>query len=432
MFVSSSNEPSRVGPRRADAARVRAHNTSVILHHAWEEGEISRVELARRSGLARSTVSGIVAELVDIEVLNESHVARSSGGRPPIVLQFDGDHYRLLGIDFGATHVSVALTDLRGGVLAWRSRLHPVQKDPEGTLGLALVLVGQVLGEAGAGLDDVVGIGLGVPSPVDHDDPDHLSERILPAWETVRPGSWLSRRLDLPVFVENDANLGALAEAWLGAGRTHPSLAFIKLGTGVGAGLVVNGEVFRGAHGFAGEIGHTAIDSTGPRCACGLHGCLQVLVGSEAILTGVQERIDAGASTALASRGPLTLQALALAAVEGDALARDAVAEAGRYLGIAVANLFNLMNPSLVVLGGSLSAAGDLLLEPLRDAIRARALWASIAQADVLVGTLGEQTAALGAATLVLRAALANPTMFTDRYRARAAGTESTARAAHT
>ncbi len=415
-----------------DATQVHAHNTSVILHLAWEAGEISRANLARESGLAPSTISAIVAELLDMELLSESHIARSNGGRPPIVLRFDDDRFQILGVDLGATHVSVALTNLRGRTLAWRSRDHAVRADPQGTLALVVDLVREVLAGVGADLGRVVGLGLGVPSPVEIDDPDHLSELILPAWNGVRPGEWLASRLDLPVFLENDANLCALAEAWHGAGRGLDTLAYIKVGTGVGAGLVVGGEVFRGAHGFAGEIGHTAIDSSGPPCACGLRGCLQAMVGSQAIVERIQQSLDAAPSSLLTGLEPLTLVAVSRAAHAGDPLAVEAVAEAGRYLGIAVANLFNLVNPSRVLLGGGLTAAGDLLLEPLRAALRERALWASIAQADVRLGELGDRAAALGAATLVLRAAMADPVMFTTRLRAHGARPHSQPRPAQT
>jgi predicted NBD/HSP70 family sugar kinase len=410
LFRSSKKRMSSPSPERATGARMRSHNVSMLLHLAWSEGEISRIDLARQSG---STVSKIVGELLEMGLVRESHSARTAGGRPPIVLRFDDDRYQLIGVDLGATHVSVALTNLRGVVLAWRSVPHPVQADPHGTLRRVLELVHETLAEVGVGLEGVMGLGLGVPSPVDPEDPDRLSERILPAWDGVRPATFLEEELGIPVFMENDANVSALAEAWLGAGREVGTLAFIKLGTGVGAGLFVDGEVIRGANGFAGEIGHTAIDSSGPRCTCGLRGCLQAMVGSAAILDRVRVLLGEMPGSTL-EPSQLSLVEVGRAARRGDPAASEAVRETARSLGIAIANLFNLVNPSLVVLGGGLTVAGETLLDPLRHAIRERALWAAIARAEVVIGELGERTAALGATILVLRAALADPSMFID------------------
>ncbi len=415
LFRTPKKITDHAGQRRADNTRMRDHNTTLLLQMAWWAGEISRIDLSRRSGLAPSTVSSIVGRLLDQGLLHESHAKRTRGGRPPIVLRFDDDRFQLLGIDMGATHVSVALTNLRGRVLAWRSSPHAMQPDPAGTLALIEEQVAAVLDEHGSTLASVVGAGLAVPSPVDSQDPDGLSERILPAWAGIRPAASLRERLGIPVFIGNDANLCALAEAWLGSGREADTLAFIKLGTGIGAGLIVEGEMLRGANGFAGEIGHTAIDSSGPTCECGLKGCLQAMVGSAAIQQRVRLGLEQGQDSALAEIDHPSLKAIALAAAAGDPLATAAVAEAGRHLGTAIANLFNLVNPSLVLLGGGLTAAGDTLLDPLREAIRARTLWASLANADIAIGGLGDRTAALGAATLVLRAALADPAIFTER-----------------
>lgn len=392
---------------------MRDHNTSLVLELAWKAGEISRIDLARESGLAPSTVSKIVGNLLDMKIIRESHVTRTAGGRPPMVLTFDERRHLILGIDLGATHVTVVLTNLRGAVLAWRTRLHDVRGDPDGSLILAREQALEVVAEVGSSMEAVVGVGLGVPSPIDLADPDQVSARILPAWANVRPGAWLAQELGLSVLVDNDANLAALAEAWLGAGRGVSTLAYIKVGTGIGAGLIVEGELLRGANGFAGEIGHTAIDSSGPPCECGLHGCLQAMVGSASVLHHVDSLLQAGRPSVVAGLKPLTLAGVATAAAEGDPVAIEVVEACGRHLGVAIANLFNLINPSLVLLGGGLTAAGDHLLRPLREAIGTRALWASLAQAEVSISALGPQATALGAATLVLRAALADPSMFT-------------------
>ena len=384
-----------------EAKNLRERNTQLLLSIVWEAREISRVDLARRSGLARSTVSVIVQELLRRDLVRTSHLAKSRGGRPPIVLRFNDDRYRILGVDLGASHATVCSVNLRGRVLAEETRAFDVQGDPDGALDLVVDLVERVTA-ATPEPQDLIGVGLGVPSPLDSAHPENLSERILPQWRGRRPRVELEARLGTPVFMDNDANLGALAEHQWARGASVPSLAYIKVSTGVGSGLILDGRVFSGATGIAGEIGHTAIDASGPPCRCGLSGCLEAMVGAGSLTRRLSELTGEDAS----NLGP---EDIARAAREGDPRCTQVVQEAGRYLGIAIANLVNLVNPAEVVLGGSLTDAGDLLLDPLHEAVRERALFASVEQAQVRVGTLGHRAVALGAATQVLQSFLADP-----------------------
>jgi predicted NBD/HSP70 family sugar kinase len=229
-----------------------------------------------------------------------------------------------------------------------------------------------------------------------------------------RPALEIETRWNLPVFIDNDANLGALAEHWWGAARDVDCATYIKVATGVGAGHIVDGRLFRGANGIAGEIGHTAVAGTaGHRCRCGLRGCLEAEVGSFALVHRAQERLPLYPDSTLAGIEPLELGHIVDAANQGDALATELVAEAGRYLGVAVANLVNLMNPARVVIGGRLANADSLLLAPLIHTMASRALASSVERTDVRLAELGVDHIAIGAATLVLEAALASPNAFT-------------------
>lgn len=401
MFVRSTDKQSRLPRHRADASRLRSHNATLLLNLIWREEQASRADLARLSGLSRSTVSGIVTQLIGSGLVLESHVAPSNGGRPPIALRTADERFHLVGVELGASHITVARTDLRGRILETEHVDHPVQDDPDGAIEAMGTLVEKVIAAA----PSVVAIGLAVPSPLDPKRPGRLSERILPAWAGWRPAELLGSRTGLPVFMDNDANLGALAEHWWGAGQGVGEFAYLKLGTGVGAGLIIDGEIYRGAFGIAGEIGHTAIDPNGPLCRCGLPGCLEAMVGAQSLVARAEQTLEHEVSD---------LTDLLGAAEAGDVGAQALVAEAGRYLGIAVANLINLVNPGMVVLGGSLPSAGALLFDPLRDAMQARALSTSWESAEVRSSLLGREAVALGAATLVLQAALADPTLFSQ------------------
>jgi predicted NBD/HSP70 family sugar kinase len=233
----------------------------------------------------------------------------------------------------------------------------------------------------------------------------------LPAW---RGRDWLGDlevRYGVPVRVDNDANLGALAERWWGAGLGVDDFVYLKVATGIGAGQIVRGEIYRGATGIAGEVGHLVIDPLGPPCPCGLDGCLTTLVGSRALVQRVATLMREHPESTLAGE-KVTVDAIVNAALAGDPVARQVVHEAAEHLGIAVAGMVSMLNPALVIVGGGLSRVGDLLLDPLRDVIGRRSSITSVAGTEVRAGDLGEQTTALGAATLVLQAALDNPRLF--------------------
>ncbi|MBD3337289.1 MAG: ROK family protein [Candidatus Eisenbacteria bacterium] len=365
---------------------------------------MSRAEIVQHEKLSRSTVSEVVGELLPTGLIAEVGIGKSSGGRRPIILEFCDAAAVILGVEMGATHVTVVLTDLRGRVLAWRTRQHPVRSDPKGTRKLISNLCDDCLGEA-ASERPLIGIGMAVPSPVDPGRPDGLSEVVLPAWRGRIGLADLADRLGGILMVDNDANLGALAEHWWGAGRGIDDLAYIKVATGLGCGYVINGEIYRGSTGVAGEIGHLAIAPQGKECICGLRGCLATLIGSQALVERTAELLAANPGSVLAGR-TLTIRDIEDAALNGDALACQVVTEASEHLGVAVAGLLNLMNPAMVILGGDLARLGELVLAPIRETVRRRTLVSQVTAAELTTSRLGTQSIAVGAATLVLKEAL--------------------------
>lgn len=392
-----------------DASLIREAHRRLVIRLLWSEGRISRAELARKTGLSRSTISGIANELLATDLVRELGVGSSRGGRRPIVLGFNGGARLAIGVDMGASHVAVALADLNGGVRVWRHRYHPVRQDPAGTIALIHRLIYDVLAEEPDSATRVIGIGLAVPSPVIPSEPNRLPPLILPDWVGYDIIAALGKEHNLPVFADNDANLGALAELRWGVGRGRDNLAFIKLATGIGAGLIINGAVYRGSNGIAGELAHTSVDHSGPKCGCGQLGCLVLLVGSEALIANARARAHRRAATEPRSRlvdADLTTDALVGAALAGDTVAVQTIAEAGERIGIGVANLINVVDPGLVVLGGELTRAGPILLDPIVETVRGRALSMSAARPEIVTTRLGDRDIALGAATQVIDAAL--------------------------
>ncbi|TNF38213.1 MAG: ROK family transcriptional regulator [Deltaproteobacteria bacterium] len=391
---------------------MRSHNASVLANLAWSRSEgISRAELARDSGLSASTVSAIVSDLMAANLLTSGHVAPSKGGRPPVILQFNTQRNYIVGVEMGASHIGAVICDLRGDIRWYDETEIDVSDDPAGTLRAIGELI-EVARRRPEASGDLLGLGIAVPSPVDALTPDRLSPRLLPAWAEVRLAAQLHHRIGVRVFMDNDANCGALAEAQIGAGVDVPDFTYIKVATGVGAGHIVQRQPYRGFSGIAGEIGHTTVDPNGRPCRCGLRGCLEAEIGSGAIVEKASEAIAAGRVSALAELPSLTLADIVAAGHDGDTLAIELIAEAGNHLAVGVANLLNLMNPARVIIGGRLAAAGDLLLGPLRHIVGVRALWTSVERADVVISPLGDSQIAAGAATLVLRAALADLSHF--------------------
>jgi len=252
----------------------------------WQERRISRAEIARRADLSRSTVSEIVSEILPMGLVSEIGEGPSAGGRRPILLEFRDDAFVILGVEMGASHVAVALTDLRGKVLYSESVDQPVRTDPEGTRSVIDRLCETCLEQTDRPL---LGIGVAAPCPIDPSNPDELSPVVLPDWNGHLGLEPLAEKHGVPLMVDNDANLGALAEQWWGLGRDFDDMAYIKVATGIGSGHVIGGEIYRGATGVAGEIGHTSVDPKGKACICGLRGCLVTLVGGAALIERVKE-----------------------------------------------------------------------------------------------------------------------------------------------
>ncbi|MEV8627798.1 ROK family transcriptional regulator [Streptomyces sp. NBC_01268] len=353
-------------------------------------GSLTQAEIARATGLSAATVSNIVRELKDggtVEV-----TPTSAGGRRARSVSLSGDAGIVIGVDFGHTHLRVAVGNLAHQVLA--EEAEPLDVDASAAEGFdrAEQLVTRLIAATGIGRDKVVGVGLGVPGPIDVSSGTLGSTSILPGWSGINPADELSARLGVPVHVDNDANLGALGELVWGSGRGVKDLAYIKVASGVGAGLVIDGRVYRGPGGTAGEIGHITLDESGPVCRCGNRGCLETFTAARYVLPLLQS-----------SHGPdLTMERVVQLAREGDPGCRRVIADVGRHIGSGIANLCNLLNPSRVILGGDLAEAGELVLAPIRDSVSRYAIPSAARQLSLAQGALGGRAEVLGALALVL------------------------------
>ena len=375
-------------------AWLRDRNRQRVMEILRVQGQISQADIARATGLSRTTVSSLIAELKEAGLVLDvdAKPGPARGGRPGVQLVLRDPSQVVAGIDFGHSHVGIAIADLAHNVLAERVFELDVNRQAVQALDCAARMFIEVLDDSGIDRQAVLGAGIGIPGPVDRARGTAGSSTILPGWVGLRIASEMEERLGVPVQIENDANMGALAELTWGAGRDCANFAYVKAATGIGAGIVIDGRLLRGATGTAGEIGHTTLDEAGPLCYCGNRGCLETVASGPAIVELV---------------GPvegerLTLSRVVERAAAGDVRCRRAVADAGREIGVAVAGLCNLINPERVIIGGLLSRAGEVLMGPLRESIRRHAVQAAAEALDVRAAVFVERAELLGSVALAL------------------------------
>ncbi|SDX12147.1 glucokinase [Arthrobacter sp. cf158] len=351
----------------------------------------TRAELAVTTGLARSTVASRIDALISSGLVGPAGEASSSGGRPPSRFAFNPAARVVLAVDVGATHVIVAVTDLGGSILAERRLAQEVADGPEVVLGRVVAAGRELLAEAGRELGDLAGMGIGLPGPVEHDTGRPVKPPIMPGWDGFDVVTYVQRSLPVPVLVDNDVNIMALGERtayW----PDHDNFLFIKVATGIGAGIISSGELQRGANGTAGDLGHVRV----PRgddvlCRCGNHGCLEALASGPAVARQLQSQgLDA-------STGADVLRLVG----EGNLQAIQALRQAGRDVGDVLATVVNLLNPSMIIIGGSVGEAGEHLVAGIREVVYRRSLPLATTHLRIGISMAGDRAAILGASQMV-------------------------------
>jgi predicted NBD/HSP70 family sugar kinase len=376
---------------------LRARNRARALAVLGRRGAASQADIVRETGLSRTTVSSLVAELLtDGLVIERADSERQSpspsGGRPATLLSLEPSSGGFVGIDFGREVVRVAVADRAGELLVdARSDRLEVANEADEALAIAEAMVRRSLREADVLPDRVLGAGVAVSAPVRSDSPGFASGVIFPGWAEINVAEFLRGRLDVPVHVGNDANLGALAEATFGAGRGKRNLFYVMLSEGIGGGVIVDGRIYLGRAGAAGELGHIVVDPEGQVCRCGNRGCLATVAGGAALTAALRQ-----------IRGPhMTVDELIGLSNEGDPGAARLIADAGQAVGRVLAGTCGVLDPELVIIGGELAPAGRPLLESVTASLER---WISPATGHypVALGELGAKAEVLGAVALAM------------------------------
>ena len=380
---------------KVDSRAMREVNRSIVLDIIRRGGRVSRTDLARRSTLTKPTVSAIVEDLLARGIVQEVGFGKTvaSGGRRARLLEFNDASAAYLGVCFGVTTTTVGLADARGEV-RFRRAVPTLHGDPQAMVATVAGLAGEVCEEAGFPREKLQTVGVTVPGMVNADT-GHIAFAPNLSWADVPLRDLVTSALGVPVVVNNVTSAGALAEARVGVAKGVRSFVWAYVGSGVGAGIVLDGHVFSGRHGFSGEIGHCAIVAEGPLCSCGMRGCLETLVSGRAVVRAAEAALEGGEASALRGVAPLDVLAIAAAARSGDALAQRIFANVGEHLGVGVSYLVNILDPELVVLGGSLLEAGDLVLDGTRASMARHSLKGS--GIPVVVSALGDDAGLIGA-----------------------------------
>jgi glucokinase-like ROK family protein len=389
-------------------AQLSANELGALEAVFWLHGP-SRDALSQRLAFSRTHANTLVAGLVDAGWLDRSGQRESSGGRRAETLRLHPSLGVLLCADLGATSIEVAVLSLELQVLARHGEAIDVRSGPGLVLSRIRALMREMLARCRLGPRDVLAIGLGVPGPVDFATGQLVEPPLMPGWDSFSIRDDLGAEYDAPVWVDNDVNLMALAELWR-LQRGLQNFLVVKVGTGIGCGVVCHGEVYRGANGSAGDVGHICVDPAGPRCHCGNVGCVETLAGGPAIARDATAAAQAGLSPMLAERlageGQLTPEDVGRASRAGDAAANQIVQRAGTAIGQMLASVVNFFNPSHIFVGGGLTRIGPLFLASLRQCVYQRSLALSTRHLEVGYAPLGDAGGLIGAGVLAMQEVL--------------------------
>lgn len=376
-------------------AALRAANRARVVQ-ALRGSPVTQSELAERTGLAHATVSNIVRELRERGAVSTAPTVHQ-GRRASLVTLERAEGPTVVGVDFGRQHVRIAVATDDPVVLIEDEVVLPVGHHAGDSLAIAAARLEVMLHGAGLDRADIAATCVGVPCPVDLRTGSILGHTILPEWDGVTRDR-IGEAFGMPVELANDADLGAIAERTFGPYADVDDLIFVKIGTGIGCGLVLGGRLHRGAFGIAGELGHVQVEPGGTLCICGSRGCLETLASVRVMAQSLSEAFGRPIAT-----GDIVRQAIA-----GDLATRRVVAESGGAIGHSIANLSNLLAPAVIVVGGPLAEVGELLLEPVRDGFSRFALHALVASTKIVGSSLGARAEVLGAVTLARQTVLAN------------------------
>jgi len=392
--------------RRGNRQLIKELNRTFVVNTILKYEPISRTKIAELTELSLSTVSNIVASLIEKGLVQETGEDKSKGGRKPIMLELNPRIGLAIGIKIGLDGIVAALVNLKGTVLYQISRSIPPKKDKKNVIKSIVEVIRNLVKEARIDFGHVIGCGIGVSGLVDSSCGALIYSAIL-GWKNIQFKKLLEKEFNIPVFVDKDVNALALGERRYGAARGINNFVCITIGTGIGAGIILNGEIYHGNSGGAGELGHTIIDKNGPLCYCGKHGCLETFSSESFIIKEAKKALIKGEKTLIKNLlnnndlDNLSVSTIIEAAYKGDTIAKNIFEQAGKNLGIGISNFINIVDPEMILMEGRGMEAGEFILRPMQKAIKEN----SLLKKDIKIfsSRLGKKGWVIGAAELVLK-----------------------------
>jgi glucokinase-like ROK family protein len=400
--TSTKKRPRLTAPILVNSAEVE------VIRALRRQGRISRTEISNITGWSKAKASHEIRGLVDKGYLVEVGEGTSQGGRKPRLLRINNQLGYIAGIDIGATSLDIALADVTGLILQRCSEATDVHFKPESVLGRCSELLLELIQAQGATSDQILGIGVGVPGPVDFARGVLVAPPLMPEWENFLIRDFFKKTFPSAfVVVDNDVNIMALGEQRAGDGTGVDHFIFIKIGTGIGAGIISNGKLHRGNDGSAGDIGHICVDKNGPLCACGNKGCLEAMAAGPAVASKAMEAARNGSSPTLSQireskGGVIRPEDVNVACREGDQAALDIIRDSGQMIGDVLASLVNFFNPSHIFIGGGIAKFGNHLLVAIRRAVLHRSLPLATTHLSIKFSRMGSNAGVVGAISLAL------------------------------
>ncbi|QCX33914.1 ROK family transcriptional regulator [Caloramator sp. E03] len=383
---------------------IKEINKTAILKIIREKEPISRADISKITGLNPATVTNNVNILLEEKIVLERGIGDSSGGRKPILLELNKDAFYAIGVDMGIKSVRAAISNLNGKIIR-KIELQYESLDEKNVIDSTKKVIQILIAEFDILKDLILGIGIGVHGIV---NPIEGVSLYAPNfnWENLNIKSIIENQFDLPVFIDNDVRVMALGEKWFGAAKSVRDFVFINVGSGIGAAIFINDKLYRGSLFGAGEIGHISIVENGPRCSCGNFGCLEVMASGTALEKKIISDINLGKESIILNLvnedlSKITGEIIYEAAKMGDRLAINTFYDIGSYLGLAVSNLINILNPEMIIIGGGVALAGDFILKPLRNITYKKSMKHLSQKTTILSSYLKEDCGVIGAATLV-------------------------------
>jgi len=382
---------------------IRAINRSAVLNTIKNFGPISRTDIARRTGLSAATITGITTDLIEDSLVFEKEQGDSSGGRRPILLALNPRGGFVVGLKLTEENVTAALTDLEATVIAKQTRLIE-ELSLDKVISSIVEVVEELEHQASIEQQNLFGVGIGLAGIIDADR-GVLRYSPIFGWHDVPLVDLLQSKLKVPVFIDNDVNTFTLTERWFGKGQGVDNFLTVTVGRGIGMGIVVNGQLYQGVKGGAGEFGHTVINPEGSMCDCGKRGCLETYASDPALVRAAKKAFENGKITKAVN----SIEEIQTLAEEGDPGAEMVFAQAGETLGRGIANLINVFNPELIIIGGEGVRAGDLLFKPLCEAVDKYVMPGLADDTEIKIELWNDDAWARGAAGLVLRELFESP-----------------------